>query len=217
MKTQFIARDCALIGQSAGVKAQTLKEFRDGIGSVPIGSIYQHFWGRLLRPNFDEPEYSNDFASWVYHALGEKPLAERLSAVHPSDFNDLEELRSEIVELIDARLDEIDVAPWTVRINQFYFLKSQMVVFDTGIRIGHPSKLGSIVSELSTGSIFYHFIDARRRTTDKIDDFSQWLSEFGAECRPLVDRLSEVDPFFSSLREIRLILSEIFNDSGDAS
>jgi hypothetical protein len=84
------------------------------------------------------------------------------------------------------------------------------VVFDTSIRYEHPKELVPQISKLSTGSIYYHFIDARNRTEERDDDFSSWLNGFGDEFEELARNLCSVDPYFSSLKEIRLIVSNIF-------
>lgn len=206
----FAVRDCALITIAAGVQAQNLKEFREGLQKVAPGSIYHHFWGRLLRPQFDEPEFNNDFASWVYRGLHDRDLAERLSMIIPTDFGDLDELRREVVEVVEQRLDESELAPWSMAGQPFYFLRAQTVVFDTGLRFSHPADIVSYLPSLSTGSIYYHFIDARRRTEEQGDDFSAWLAGFGEEFQDLSARLRQVDPYFSSLKEIRKIVTEIF-------
>jgi hypothetical protein len=39
-----------------------------------------------------------------------------------------------------------------------------------------PAELATAMLNLTTSSIFYHFIDARRRTSDGRDDFSDWLT-----------------------------------------
>ncbi len=209
--TPFAVRDCALISLADGIKAQTLREFRTALDKVPAGSIDHHFWGRLLRPQFDEPEYNNDFASWAYHALHDKPLAERLSMVVPTDFDDLEGLRQELIEVIEERLDESEFVPWARADQQFHFLQAQIVVFDTGLRFANPAELCPYLTQLSTGSIYYHFIDARSRTPERSDDFSTWLPAFGEEYAPLVRALSALDPYFSSLKELRQNLVRIFS------
>jgi len=206
----FLVRDCALISLASGVLVQNLREFRDGLLKVPADCIYHHFWGRLLRPQFDEPEYNNDFASWAYWGLHDKPLAERLSMVLPSDYGDLEELRQEVVEVVEQRLDETETVPWAHADQRFSFLKSQIVVFDTGLQFEQPMDLVPYIPTLSTGSIFYHFIDARRRTAGRSDDFSAWLSTFGQDYEPLQQRLAGIDPYFSSLKEIRQIVTTTF-------
>jgi len=70
-----------------GIKPKTYVNFSKDYKKIPAhGSIYHHFWGRLLQSQFDEPEYNNDFAAWVYHGLHEKALAEHLSVIDPTDY-----------------------------------------------------------------------------------------------------------------------------------
>jgi len=206
----FMLRDCTLITLAGSMHVQNLKEFREGLLQVPAGSIHHHFWGRLLRPQFDEPEYNNDFASWAWRGLHDKPLAERLSMVVPTDFEDLEALRQEILEVVEQRLDESEFFPWAKADQQFHFLDAQIVVFDAGMRFAHPRDLFPHLESLSTGSVFYHFIDARSRTPEKCDDFSAWLAGFGEEFAPLRAKLCNIDPYFSSLKEIREMVHEVF-------
>ena len=68
---------------------------------------------------------------------------------------------------------------------QFHFLQSQTVVLDAGLRLEGPAELPAAVLGLSTGSIFYHVIDARRRTPDRVDDFTEWLRGCGYEVTPM--------------------------------
>jgi hypothetical protein len=179
---------------------------------VSAGSIYHHFWGRLLRPLFDEPEYNNDFASWAYRGLQDKYLAEQLSMAIPTDYIDMGGLRQEMIEIVEQRLDESEYVPWSKTDQQFHFLRSQIVIFDTGIRCDDPRELVPQIINLSTGSIYYHFIDARNRTEDRDDDFSSWLKGLEEGYDELAQKLCSVDPYFSSLKEIRLIVSNIFED-----
>lgn len=102
----FTVRDCALVALATGRKARLLQEFRSEIASIDAASIYHHFWGGLLQPRFEEREYNNDFAAWIHHGIHDAVLAERLAALTPTGFSDLEELRHEIIELVEARLDE---------------------------------------------------------------------------------------------------------------
>ncbi len=208
--TPFAIRDCALITLASGVQVQTLKEFREALKKVPAGCISHHFWGRLLRPQFDEPEFNNDFASWASRGLHDRQLAERLSMVIPTDFEDIEGLRREVIEVVEERLDESELVPWSMADQQFHFLHSQTVVFDTGLRFDHPSDMVSYLPSLSPGSIYFHFIDARARTPGRCDDFSNWLEGFGEEFAELASRLCYIDPYFSSLKEIRHLVTGTF-------
>jgi hypothetical protein len=206
----FRFRDCALVALATGRHAQNLRELREGIRYVKAGSIYYHFWGRFLRPTFDEPEYNNDFAGWVYHSLHDKTLAERLSVVNPARYTDLEELRQELLDIVETRLDESEVIAWTRADRPFHFIMAKTIVFDTGLEASSPEHLADLLPRVSSGTIFYHFIDARRRTPGHTDDFSLWLDSFGEEYRELSERLRGIDPYFGSLADLRREIIGVF-------
>jgi len=206
----FIVYDSTVLVISTGVSALNLREFRQALQNVDISSIYHHFWGRFLQPQFDEPEFNNDFASWVRHAIHDGVLAERLSVVNPSDFENLEDLRQELIDLVEERLDESELIEWTKADYQFNFLLSQMLVVDTGVKINHPREFPDALDEMSEGSIFYHFIDARRRTPESTNDFSLWLRNFGDKYKDLAENLEAIDPYFSSLKFVRKFIITIF-------
>jgi hypothetical protein len=204
----FFVKDCALVTIATGKKAQNLKEMREHLLNVHLGSVYHHFWGGLLRPRFDEPEYNNDFAEWVHYALQDNILAERLSVIDPDPFVNLESLRQELLNIIEQRLDETEAIPWAKPDRQFHFLRSQMVVFDTQVKIEEPEQLVEAVPKMSVGSIFYHFIDARRRSPEIMDDFRSWLRS--RRHQALCSQLAAVDPYFGSLVELRTQLTNLF-------
>ena len=157
------------------------------------------------------PRPSPFFASWARHSLHDKVLAERLAIINPTDFEDLAGLRRELTEVIDERLDELEIPPWVETDQQFYFVRSQIVVLDTGIQIKDHIDLRDWISDLSLGSIFYHFIDARRRPPHRRDDFSVWLETLDSRHGGLVRAIQNIDPFFTSLRQIRIDLKEILS------
>lgn len=208
----FAVRDCSLVVMATGIRALDLGDLRDGLLAVEEASIYHHFWGRLLQPSFDEPEFSNDFASWSHHALRDTALAEQLSVIDPTTFPDLESLRQELVEIVEMRFDEHAVQPWAERDRQFHFLKSKIVVFDTGVRIDAPGALADALQEMSAGSVFYHFIDARRRTDSGTDDFSAWLSGLGGGYEAALTGLASLDPYFSSIARLKDKLTGLFTE-----
>ena len=162
VESPFIVKDCALAAIATGKRAQNIRELLDNIRTISAASIYYHFWGGLLRPRFDDPEYNNDLAIWAFYGLQDTVLAERLGIIHPNDYSDLEALRGEIIDVLEERLDEMDWVPWAKADNQFYFVRSQIVVFDTMRRIRTPEELTRLIPDLSLGSIFYHFIDAQK-------------------------------------------------------
>ncbi len=208
----FAVMDCALVTLAAGRRAQNLRELRDHLREVDAGSIRHHFWGSLLRPSFDEPEFGNDFARWAASALHDRSLAERLAMVDPAAFADSDGLRREVLDIVDERLDEREHVPWSPPDRQFHFLTSRMVVFDTRRRVHGPRELGHALPELSLGSVYYHFIDARLRPPLGQDDFSVWLAGAGEATALMVRALGGLDPFFAGLSETRRRLSALFAD-----
>ncbi len=209
----LVIRDCALTTMTTGMRAQSLRELRLGLRHVHHDSIYHHFWGRLLQPQFDDPEYSNDFAHWVSRALKEKELAERMAVISPLAFPDIESLREEMVDLIDEKLDESDYFPWAKVDQQFYFLRSQIIVFDTDRQLDAPKELSQTIRRMTLSSLYYHFIDARRRNANNSDDFSQWLSQWGDHYDPIIKILRNLDPCFSSLKGLQLRLIDLLNQA----
>ncbi len=199
----FVVKDCTLVAIATGDRAQNLKELRERLLTIHPGSIYYHFWGGHLRPKFVDPEYNNDFAAWVKHALHDTALAERLAIVDPTWFPNIEDLRKEVLEIIEERLDETEWIPWAKREEQFHFIRAQMIIFSTRCLIKRPEDLLRMIPHLSEGSIFYHFIDARRRTEGGVNDFCAWLHLFGERYQDLCARLCAIDPYFVTLAELR--------------
>ncbi len=212
MNGNFGIKDCALIAIATGEQAQNLREFRDRLAATHLGCVYYHFWAGLLRHRFDDPEFQNDFAVWASRALHDPPLAERLSLIDPNRYRDLEELRREVIEIIEERLYEKEYIPWARQGDNFHFVRSQIVVFDSGIRAADPAALKDIIPSLPLGSVFYHFIDARRRTEERKNDFSVWLGALGGRYADLAGKLDSIDPYFTTLRKLREEISEVFRE-----
>lgn len=211
MGLDFNIKDCALIAIATGEKAQNLRELNNSLKIVPAGCLYFHFWGGLLRPDYDDPEFQNDFAIWASRHLRNPKLAEQLSLIDPSAYKDIEELRKEVIEIIEQRLYESEHVPWVRTGQEFHFIRSQIVIFDTGVWIKQPEEFIEEIPNMSVGSIFYHFIDSRRRTAESKNDFSIWLTaEFGDEYAKLAYQLDNIDPYFNTLTELREKINEAF-------
>ncbi|MBN2403186.1 MAG: hypothetical protein JXN64_12400 [Spirochaetes bacterium] len=211
MGLEFNIKDCALIAIATGEKAQNLRELNNSLKIVPAGCLYFHFWGGLLRPDYDDPEFQNDFAIWASRYLRNPKLAEQLSLIDPNAYKNIEELRQEVIEIIEQRLYESEHVPWVRTGQEFHFIRSQIVIFDTGVWIKQPEEFIDKIPNMSLGSIFYHFIDSRRRTAESKNDFSIWLTkEFYEEYAQLVYQLDNIDPYFTTLSELRKNINEAF-------
>lgn len=198
----FKFKDCALVAIATGVRAQNLRELAQGVANAQPECIYHHFWGGLLRPQFDDPEYNNDFAVWVSRGLHDETLAERLAIIDPTDYGDIEELRTEVLNVLEERLEESSWLQWAPSDQLFHFVRSQIVIFDTRKVLTGPRRLAELLPGLSVGSIFFHVIDARRRNPQGWDDFRCWIQD-APEFATLSSHLAQVDPYFVGLKELR--------------
>lgn len=197
--------DCALLTYMSGLTpAHNLRELRERIGVCSEQVLYHHFCETPLRATFDDPEYRNDFAVWAKESLGDRVLAERLGIIDPYEIISLEELRTAVIDILEDRLSEL--SPWvpTVRPGyELYLMQSVTVAFETSERITKPEELSSKIGSMSSGSLYFHFLEARRRPPLHVDDFSAWLIEQGDNGQLYHQAISSIDFYFRSLSALR--------------
>jgi hypothetical protein len=212
----FIVKDCTLLTRMGGIReAANLRELRERVAVCGENVLYHHFCETLLRPSFDNPDYHNDFAVWAKLYLDDRVLAERLGILDPYSLGSLEALRGAMLDILDERLNELPMNPAVAKGNEFFFLEATTVIFETGEVIEEPSQLAEKIGDMTNGSIFYHFIEARRRTDDRLDDFSAWLSTFGDKWAGYASRLSSIDFSFLTLGEMRKTIVECLGRAGE--
>jgi hypothetical protein len=200
----FEVKSCALIVRMDGLpSAINLRELRDRVERCSPTSIYHHFIERLLRPTFDDPEFTNDFAVWAYRALGDQVLAERLANLDPFAAESIESLRMSIIDVLEERLTEIDHIPSADRGKGFYFMQASLVVFDTRTRISRPEEILAALIKMTRRSVYFHFVEGRARHHGGPDDFSDWLQSGGELGQRLAEALASVDVQFFSLRALQ--------------
>ena len=215
--TLFEIKDCALLMRMSGLSpAMNLRELRDRIAVCSENVLYHHFCETTLRPTFDDPDYRNDFAVWSKMYLGDRVLAERLGILDPYSYERMEELRAVVLEIIDDRLGELTMIPWVRPGDEFLFKEATTVVFDTWERIRHPRELAPALRRMTNGSIYYHFLEALRRSPVGKDDFSSWLLEAGKEYELYLRSLGSIDYHFHSLALLRKELVRALTQMEDA-
>lgn len=209
----FEIKDCVLLSLMSGMPpAFNLRELRDRIAACTNDVLYHHFCETPLVASFDYPDFRNDFAVWASKRLGDKVLAERLGIFDPYSYGSIEDLRGEVLDVIDERLSELTMVPWARQGHEFYFMKATTIIFDTGERIHQPEDLLTAIQRMSTGSIYFHFLEARRRPPVGCDDFAAWLPAFGADWQPYIDALRELDFYFSTLSQLKEQLIDLFDN-----
>jgi len=208
----FTVKDCTLITRMAGIgTAMNLRELQERVSIAPVECLFHHFCETVLRPTFDDPEYHNDFAVWAARVLRDRVLAERLAIINPYKEANFEELRRQLIDIFEERLAETPYIPWAPPGHYFQFMRAVTVIFDTGVELHSPQDFVQQVPHMSLSSIYYHFVEARRRRDDGLDDFSGWMNDLNGSAQQLVEALAGVDFYFFSLDELKHSLVEVVN------
>ena len=216
--TPFEVKDCALLARMSGLPpAFNLRELRERIAVCGENVLFHHFCETPLRTSFDNPDYRNDFAVWSKLYLEDRVLAERLGILDPYSFPSLGGLRAATLEVIDERLGELTMIPWARPGDELFFMEATTVVFDTGIRISHPRELAASIGAMTAGSVYFHFLEARRRPPFGKDDFTAWLLEnFNDEKnRAYIEAMGRIDFYFHSLPHLRRELVKVLSGLED--
>nr|MBA3284226.1 hypothetical protein [Nitrosopumilus sp.] len=153
--------------------------------------------------------FFNDFSNWAHYHLYDDNLAECLALIDPSDYEDLEIMRLDMLDIVEDRIDENSRSSWLFAAEPFHFVKSNIVIFDSPYIMHQPRDLVKILPAISRSSIFYHFVDARRRESTRLDDFSKWIINFNHNhnFHELVERFKNIDPYFISMENLQVRLS----------
>lgn len=217
--TPFEVKDCALLARMSGLPpAFNLRELRERVAVCSENVLFHHYCETTLRSTFDNPDYRNDFAVWSKLYLGDRVLAERLGILDPYSFPSLGELRAATLEVIDERLGELTMIPWARPGDEFFFMEATTVIFSAGMRIAHPSELADAIRKMTNGSVYFHFLEARRRHPFGKDDFTSWLleNEDGGRNRLYIEALASIDIYFHSLADLRKELAALLSGLEEA-
>lgn len=199
----FLIKSCTLTAIATGEYANSISTLCDKLATVHEDCIYHHFWGGRLFAQFTHPEYHNDFAIWAHRVLHDEKLAEKLSILDPTEYVSLNGLRADLIEILEQNCDDYGYMSIIKKNEAFHFVRSEIIIFDTPFSIADPKDIPQIITALSPGSIFFHFIDARSRTAQRCDDFSSWLMTYGDQYSHLIEKLRAIDPYFLSLSALK--------------
>jgi hypothetical protein len=200
LNAAFEFKECVNIVKATGKKATNLRELRDLIGTAGDDSIFHHTYQYFLKDHVHE--YTNDFAHWAGESLEERFLAEHLSNIDPYDFRSMEDLRSEILRVIDDYLERFPEPREVISGDEFYFNQTVTLTFPTGVKARNLAEFLIGVKYVDTASIYYHFYEARTRLRGGVDDFSLWIEKaLGKE--ELAEKIRATDPFMHSVEEIK--------------
>lgn len=204
--TSFEFRDMVSIPKSTGKKAKDLRQFREGIASVSDECIFHHTCQYFSRGHIQE--YTNDFAQWASVDLEEGALSEHLSNIDPYAFASIQDLRNELLGVIDRYLEDFPEPRAVLPGSEFFFCEAINFVFPAGLRARNLAEFFMALKYIDTSSIYYHFYEARVRLGKRVDDFSTWVEEVVGEA-DMAEKIRAIDPFMHTMEGIREHLAEI--------
>jgi len=211
----FWFRECFLMPMPLGQKAINLKEILHLLREVDESVLYYHLVQSRLTLTRPMVEYPNDFAFWAATALQDSKLAEKLSSFDPFDYDDMEEVRVAMTDIMEEYLWNSPSVPWARPGFDFHFCEASMVVIRSEPPASNLKEFCRNLKEMGLDSVYYHFFEARRRLGMRhIDDFSYWIeTNFGLP--ELVEAIRDIDAYFYTLKEIRdTLLSMIHQHLG---
>jgi hypothetical protein len=203
----FEFRQCVSILKATGKKAANVRELRELIRTVSDDCIFHHTYQYFLKGHI--MEYTNDFAHWVGKNLEESALSELLSNIDPYDFLKINDLRNELIKVIDEYLTAFPEPRVALAGEEFHFNETVTLIFPVGIKARNLAEFLTAMKYVNTASIYYHFYEARMRLGGGVDDFSRWVEDaFGK--KELADRIRAIDPFMHRMEDIKKhIIEEI--------
>lgn len=200
--TPFTFIGCSELQESLGQQADDEKELAEMLEDVPLDSVHFHTHSYFLRHRFIERVYPNDFAQWVVTQVGDHILGEKLAVVDPFDYPNLEDLREEIISIIDDHLSRTPIVPRVVFGRPFYFHRSRILEVPMGVEARTLSEFRRAVSEIDVSAIYFHMFEAHFRLRREESDFSAWIRT-GLGLPDLADRILAINPYLGSLERLR--------------
>lgn len=208
MAEPFRFYDCIVMVKLTGRKASNIIEFLEILKRVKQESVFHHIHQYFLKPFLRSGYYTNDFAAWVAEWLEEKGLAERLANINPFAYRSIDDLRWEIVNIIEDYLKEYPPPRPVLPGGEFFFNEGSTIVIPSDLEANNLEEFAQCLSVLDRSSLYFHFFEARLRLGKEKDDFTEWLST-SLEKHDIAEEVRELDPYMFGLEELREKIKEI--------
>lgn len=178
-------------------KAYTLRELLEGVKTADKNTLFHHVFHAVRAKHLLPPMYNNDFARWVGEEVGDEELAAALSDISGAEPATIEDIRKEIVAILEPAADERRGR------SEFVFVGMEPVVVETKYVAQTLAEFLDLVEVVPGESILYHFVTRRVLCGAGRNDFSTWLEKnFGLA--EVADELSRIDPLaFNSEEALR--------------
>jgi hypothetical protein len=193
---------CVELRQALDRQALDERELMDRLEEVPSGSIFYHTHGYFLRHRPVGMAYGNDFARWVAVDVRDQALAERLALVDPFEWKQIEDLREELITIINDHLSRLSSVPRVEFGEAFHFQQSHIVEVPLGATARTLAEFRAGLAAVEASAIYFHMVEARARLGRPSGDFAEWLRG-SLGMRELADRIGRIDTYMTSLERVR--------------
>ncbi|MEW6202283.1 MAG: DUF5752 family protein [bacterium] len=198
------------LDEVTGHSVINLKELLEKLKMVSGSVIYCHTFRTMLLHHFITEGFKNDFAHWVIDALNEEELGERLVSIDLIEYTAIRAYREKMTQIIEEYLARNPAAATrnAREERRFFFCSTYSFVVTTG-KIAHTlEEFANQLHRCSNNSIFFHFIEARLRVGQPINDFSIWLSQSLGK-QGLAEKINKLDPYIYTLEQLKEKISEL--------
>src|SRR5215470_15324927 len=171
----FVFIGCVELRESLGRSARDERELMDRLEEIPAESILYHTHGYFLRHRPLTTAYGNDFARWVSVEVRDQLLGERLAVVDPFEFRTLEDLREELVSIVQDHLRQLSSVPRVEFGEPFYFQQSRIIEVPLGLSAATLAEFRDGLAAVDASAIYFHMVEARTRLGRRPGDFARWI------------------------------------------
>ncbi len=179
-----------------GIKANTIHAFLKALRHVHEDVIYYHLYRNIFEFHYLPLDYANSFAYWMAEN-GYYVLAEKLSVIDPLQYTSLEDIRHDIIRILEDSGEDLDV----LCSKPFYFIRAVRMAVDLNIVAKDLESFVNGLKKIGWHSLFYHLVTARLKLGKPINDFSLWFESIGEI--ELAREIEKVNLWAHTLREVK--------------
>ncbi len=203
---------CIELREMLGLRARDERELMEVLERAPLGSVYYHTHSVFLRHPQMTGAYPNDFANWVAIQVRDQVLAERLAVVDPVALQNLEQLREELVSVIDHHIASLHPVPRVVFGDPFFFVQSHVIEVRTAIEAWTLGEFRGGLAKVDASSIYLHALESRVRRGHRRGDFAEWIGQ-ALGLTSLAEEVARINPYLGGLEEIRIRMLRLIDSA----
>ncbi len=208
-KQPFQFMSASTITRICGNQANTIRELLEEIRRASDACIFTHTFQTLEEHHFLTEGFSNDFAHWVLTGCNEPRLAERLAALDVRQYKTIGGLRGDLIAVLEDYVENSPEQADRLAFEPFYLCEAETVAVPAGRVACDLASFAEALQELGLDSIHYHFIVARLRPPQGVNDFCNWISD-SLGLPELARKIDAIDIYTNTLEGLRQrILEEI--------